>query len=325
MRAARWLAVAAGAMAARAVVRRLGASYDFAGKVVVITGGSRGLGLVLARRFAAEGARLALLARDAGELARAQQELTDDGATALVLRCDVRSQPQINDAISQVSRLLGGIDVLVNNAGGGVGGMIWRVGDDDAAREAFEVNYWSPLALIAAVVPEMRERGTGTIVNVTSVAQVSTWPGFGGYAATKAALGLATETLAMELAPLGIHVVEAIPGPVDTAVQGETRLAPGIDRMIDRVPLGDAREMAERIARAIERDAARVIYPRRAAVGYVLPGLARREARRQAARTARELDPALREALAELIVRTGSQGDEVARQAREAWERERGR
>jgi uncharacterized protein len=199
------------------------------------------------------------------------------------------------------------------------------VGDDDAAREAFEVNYWSPLALVAEVVPGMRERGAGTIVNVTSMAQVNTWPGFGAYAATKAALALATETLAMELGELGIHVVEAIPGPVDTAVQGETRLAPGITKMLDRVPLGDPRVMAELIVAAVERGRDRVIYPRRAAIGYVLPGLMRRETRRQAARTARELDDETRAALGELVVRTGSHGDEVARQARALWERERGR
>src|SRR5207244_4240475 len=131
---------------------------------------------------------------------------------------------------NEAEETLGGIDILVNNAGGGVGGRIAAVADRDEAREAFETNYWSPLALINALLPAMAERGWGAVVNVTSMAQVSTWPGFGGYAATKAALGVATETLAMELTDSGVHVIEVIPGPVDTAVQGETRLAPGIER-----------------------------------------------------------------------------------------------
>jgi short-subunit dehydrogenase len=199
------------------------------------------------------------------------------------------------------------------------------VGDDDVAREAFEVNYWSPLALLHALVPAMGERGRGAVVNVTSMAQVSTWPGFGAYAATKGAFGVATETLRMELADSGVHVMEVIPGPVDTAVQGETRLAPGIARMLDRSGLGDAGELARIIVSGLERGRSRVIYPRRARIAYVLPMLARWEARRQAARAASELDPETRRALEGLVVRTGSMGDDVARAAREAWEKERGR
>jgi hypothetical protein len=199
------------------------------------------------------------------------------------------------------------------------------VGDGEEARDAFETNYWSPLALIKALVPPMKERGHGAVVNVTSMAQVSTWPGFGAYAATKGAFGVATETLAMELAASPVRVLEVIPGPVDTAVQGETRLAPGIERMLDRTPLGDATVLARLTAVALERGKTRLIYPRRARLGYVLPTLARWDARRLAARAAEETDEATRAALEGLVVRTGSSGDEVARQAREAWERERGR
>jgi short-subunit dehydrogenase len=199
------------------------------------------------------------------------------------------------------------------------------VGDDDEAREAFEVNYWSPLALTRALVPAMRERGAGAVVNVTSMAQVNTWLGFGAYAATKAALGLATETLRLELTESGVHVLEAIPGPVDTAVQGETRLVPGVDRMLDRVPLGDAGEMARRIVSALERHRPTVIYPGRARLAYLFPGLARADSRRLVRRVIADTDPAVLEAVLGLVVRTGSGGDEAARLARENWERERGR
>jgi short-subunit dehydrogenase len=171
----------------------------------------------------------------------------------------------------------------------------------------------------------MRERDDGAVVNVTSMAQISTWLGFGAYAATKAALGVATETLRLELSGSPIHVLEAIPGPVDTAVQGETRLVPGIEKMLDRIPLGDAKEMARRIVTALERRRATVIYPRRAAFAYVLPTLARADSRRLAARVAGDLDADALEGVLSLVVRTGSHGDPVAREAREAWEASRGR
>jgi hypothetical protein len=293
---------------------------------VLLTGASSGIGRELARELAARGDRLAVAARRRDRLESLADEVAGTGRERpVVLEADLARRGAAAALAEEAVAALGGVDVLVNNAGGGVGGQIATVGDRDEAREAFEVNYWSPLALVRALLPGMRERGAGTIVNVTSMAQVSTWPGFGAYAATKSALANATETLRLELAGTGIHVLEAIPGPVDTAVQGETRLAPGIEKMLSRVPLGDAREMARRIVRAMERGDAHVIYPRRAAVAYHLPSLSRRDTRRMVAKVARDTDPTVVEALEGLVVRTGSQGDEMARIARDAWEQSRGR
>jgi short-subunit dehydrogenase len=302
------------------------AGIQIAGSRVLLTGASSGIGRELARELATRGAMLAISARRRSLLDTLADEITADGwATPAVIEADLSRRGAARALAAEAEKALGRIDVLVNNAGGGVGGRIAAVGDRDEAREAFETNYWTPLALINALAPAMEERGGGAIVNVTSMAQVSTWPGFGAYAATKAALGVATETLAMELLGTDIHVLEVIPGPVDTAVQGETRLAPGIERMLSRTPLGDPAELARLIARALERGQSRLIYPRRARLAYVLPALVRRDARRLAARTAKETDAATREALGSLVVRTGSMGDEIARQAREAWERDRGR
>ena len=296
------------------------------GSGVLLTGASSGIGRELARELGARGARLVIAARRRALLDEVAAEITARGGSApVVVGTDLSERGAAADLAEQARSALGGVDVLVNNAGGGVGGRIAIVGDADAAREAFEVNYWSPLALVAALAPDMQQRGHGAVVNVTSMAQVSTWPGFGAYAATKGAFGVATETLAMEMAGSGVHVMEVLPGPVDTAVQGETRLAPGIGRMLDRVPLGDARELAKLVVRALERGRARVIYPRRTAFAYVLPTLARWDARRQAARADAEVDPETRAALEDLVVRTGSMGDDIARAAREAWETERGR
>jgi short-subunit dehydrogenase len=297
-----------------------------AGSRMLLTGASSGIGRELAEALGARGAVLAITARRRSLLEELADEIEAGGGTVpVVLEADLSNRGAAQALASEAEDALGQIDVLINNAGGGVGGRIAAVGDRDEAREAFEVNYWSPVALIRALVPAMAERGRGAVVNVTSMAQVSTWPGFGSYAATKAALAVATETLAMELVETGVKVIEAIPGPVDTAVQGETRLAPGIEQMLDRTPLGDPAVLARLIVQALEQGKARVIYPRRARIAYVLPTLVRRDTRRLAARTAKEVDPATREALGSLVVRTGSMGDEIARKARGAWERERGR
>ena len=294
------------------------------GASVLLTGASSGIGRELAPVLAGRGARLAISGRREGALAAVADAIERSGhERPAVVPADLARRGAAAELAEEARAALGRVDVLVNNAGGGVGGSQWAVGDGDAAREAFEVNYWSPLALVQALVPAMRERRRGAVVNVTSMAQVSTWPVFGAYAATKAALALSTETLRLELSNSGVHVLEAIPGPVDTAVQGETRMAPGIERMLDRVPLGDAGEMARRIVAALERGRTRVVYPRRAAFAYVLPALMRLDTRRHAAKVARETDPATLEGLLSLVVRTGSGGD--TQQAREAWEAARGR
>lgn len=301
-------------------------SLELAGSGVLLTGASSGIGRELAKELAGRGARLAVSARRRGLLESLAEEIGAGGRAApVVIEGDLSRKGTAEALAARSESELGAVDVLVNNAGGGVGGRICAVGDGAEAREAFETNYWSPIALTKALVPGMTARGRGAVVNVTSMAQVSTWPGFGGYAVTKAALALATETLAMEMADSPVRVLEVIPGPVDTAVQGETRLAPGIERMLDRTPLGDPAVLARLVADALESGKRRLIYPRRARVGYMLPAVIRWEARRQAARAARETDEATREALEGLVVRTGSSGHEVARAAREAWERQRGR
>jgi len=258
------------------------------------------------------------------------QTLADEVAAAghprpVVLPVDLSRPGEARRLARAAVAALGDVDVLVNNAGGGVGGTQWSVGDGDAGREAFELNYWSPLALVHELVPPMRERGRGAVVNVTSMAQVASWPGFGGYAATKAAFALSTVTMQYELTGSGVLTVEVIPGPVDTAVQGESRLLPGFDRMIARTPMGDPDALAQRIVRALQRGRTRVVYPERARVAYWLPGVARWYAHRLATRTWSALDADTRERMMTMVVRSGSQGDAVAREARDAWERARTR
>jgi uncharacterized protein len=302
------------------------ARFELTDQKVLLTGASSGIGRELALVLAGRGARLVLTARRTDRLDALADEIADRGRPRpATIVADLARRGAAAKLADEAQALLGEIDVLVNNAGGGAGGSQWSVGDGDAAREAFEVNYWSPLALTRALVPAMRRRGHGAVVNVTSMAQVTTWLAFGAYAATKGALAVATETLRLELSGSPVHVLEAIPGPVDTAVQGETRLVPGIDRMLARVPLGDAAEMARRIVSALERRRPTVIYPRRAGLAYLFPTLARADARRLALRVTAETNTEALEGVLSLVLRTGSHGDESARQARDQWEQAHGR
>lgn len=302
---------------------------DVSGARVLLTGASSGIGRALARHLAAEGAHLAVAARREHLLEELADEVAERGAPRpVVLRADLSVRGTAARLASRAVAALGAADVLVNNAGGGAGGSQWATGDGDAARAAFEVNYWSPVALAAALVPGMRERGAGVVVNVTSAAQVITWPAFGPYAATKAALAAATETLRLELIGSGVSVMEVVAGPVDTAVQGETRLIPGIGDMLDRAyggRLGEPEQLAEHIVEGIRRGRSRIVYPRRTWTAYAVPTLARAMVARHARRAWSELQPELREAFLSLEVRTGSMGNEAAVAAREQWEASRGR
>jgi uncharacterized protein len=295
--------------------------YPVAGRRILLTGASSGIGRALARELAARGAALAVAARREGLLEELAGEIEREGGSRpVVLASDLSKRGAAAELAQRATAELGGVDALVNNAGGGVGGTQWAVGDHDAAREAFEVNFWSPVALAAALVPPMRERRSGAVVNVTSMAQVTTMWAMGHYMASKAALARATEALRLELTGSGVHVLEVIPGPVDTAVQAETRLVPGAGEVLDRAPLGDAPALARLAVRALERGRPRVIYPRPMRALYALPLIDRWYMPRQARRVADRIDTEDAR-----VIRSGSMGDDVAREARAAWEREHAR
>jgi short-subunit dehydrogenase len=201
------------------------------GKRVLLTGASSGIGHEAALRLADRGARLALVARRRERLESLADEIAGRGhARPAVLAADLGSRGAAAEVASEALAELGGVDVLVNNAGGSVQGLAWVAGDRDEARAVFETNLWSPLAMVAVLAPGMIERGGGAIVNTGSMAQVSPFPHLGHYAASRAALALATETMRLELAPRGVRVVELALGPVDTAGSHENRVLTGAPR-----------------------------------------------------------------------------------------------
>ena len=149
-------------------VLQWGRQENLYGQVVMITGGSRGLGLALAREFARMGCRLVLAARDAQELARAQQDLTQRGTEVLAVPCDVTNQEQVRSVVDQATQRFGRVDIVVNNTGIiQVGPMSTTTVEDFAS--ALDVMFWGALYPTLAVLPQMRARRSGHIVNITSI------------------------------------------------------------------------------------------------------------------------------------------------------------
>lgn len=188
---------------------------SFKDKVVLISGGSRGLGLIMARRFGREGAKLVLLARDEMELNRAIQELTDDGINAISKVCDITDEQQVKDAVAHAHEHFGTIDVLINNAG------IIQVGPmDSMTKEDYELalntHLWGVIYLTNAVLPIMRENKGGRIVNIASVGANISVPHLLPYCVSKFALRGFSEGISGELRKENILVTTACPGLMRT-------------------------------------------------------------------------------------------------------------
>jgi short-subunit dehydrogenase len=194
----------------------------------LITGGSRGLGLEVARLFARRGMPLILTARHATDLASAARELSR-WTEVLALPGDVADPAHAERLVRAGIERFGRIDVLVNNASA-IGPSPMPNLDAyplDALAEVLRINVIAPLHLAQLVLPGMRERGTGLIVNVTSDAAINAYPGWGGYGASKAALEHLSKVLASELEGTGIRVYVVDPGDMNTQLHREAE--PGVD------------------------------------------------------------------------------------------------
>src|SRR6476620_2220643 len=210
------LGVIAGALGAFAGRQLVSGSrqIDFNNRVVVITGGSRGLGLVLARQLASEGARLCLLARDEEELRRAAEQFPPD-VEVMIVRCDVRRRADVRAAVDAILERWGEIDVLINNAGVIQVGPLEHMTRGDF-ENAMATHFWGPLHLMFEIVPFMRQRGFGRIVNVSSIGGRLAVPHLAPYCASKFALTGLSDAVRAELAPHGIRVTTVAPGLMRT-------------------------------------------------------------------------------------------------------------
>jgi NAD(P)-dependent dehydrogenase (short-subunit alcohol dehydrogenase family) len=186
--------------------------YSFRDKVVLVTGGSRGLGLVLSRKLAGAGARLVLLARDPHELDRAKSEL---GRDTLTIQCDLLDRAQIDVAVQQALQHFGRIDIVINNAGIIEVGPIEHTQRSDF-EQAMGVHFWAAFDIIWQVLPQMRAQRAGRIVNISSIGGKIAVPHLAAYSASKFALTGFSDAIRSELARDNIKVTTVCPGLMRT-------------------------------------------------------------------------------------------------------------
>lgn len=190
-------------------------AMDFRGRVAVISGGSRGLGLAISRQLAHEGARLALLARDEAELERARKELEGLGAQVITIQCDVTHAEAAKDAIEQVVSHFGALDVLVNNAGIITVGPLEHMSDKEF-EDTINLHIWAPLHLTRAAIPHMKQAGAGRVVNIASSGGKIAMPHLMPYSVSKFGQVGLSDGFRHELAKDNILVTTVCPGMIRT-------------------------------------------------------------------------------------------------------------
>jgi NAD(P)-dependent dehydrogenase (short-subunit alcohol dehydrogenase family) len=266
-------------LAARAMTRKW-REFDFTDKTVLITGGSRGLGLVMAREFASRGARVAICARDTEELERARADLQRRGASVLAVPCDVTERAQVGELVNIVREHFGGIDVLVNNAGVIQVGPVEVMTVEDY-EEVMKAHFWGPLYAILAVLPEMRGRRSGRIVNISSIGGKISVPHLVPYSASKFALVGLSEGLRAELQKDGVIVTTVCPGlmrtgsPRNATFKGQHRAEYAWFSISDSLPVTsmNAERAASQIVEACRRGDAEIVLSIQAQLAVKFHGL----------------------------------------------------
>jgi NAD(P)-dependent dehydrogenase (short-subunit alcohol dehydrogenase family) len=193
-------------------------THAFDGRVVLITGASRGLGRAMAMAFAREGARLSLCARGVADLDAVAAEIRRGGADVLAIAADVASEVDQERLASLTLDRFGHVDVLINNASSLGPTPLPLLADTDpmAFAEVMGVNLYAPFRLTQAVLGSMLLRRSGLIVNVSSDAAVNGYPGWGAYSVAKAGLDSLTRVWAAELEGTGVSILSVDPGDMDT-------------------------------------------------------------------------------------------------------------
>ncbi len=241
-------------------------------KVALVTGASSGIGAELARQLAARGARVALVARRRERLESVAAEIEKAGGRASVHACDVARRPAVAEAARDACAAWGGVDVLVN-AAGVARHVLFEDHDVEDIEALLRTNLNGTIYWIKELLPRLRERGRGWIVNVSSFAGKVAQPDEAAYSASKYAITGLSRALSMELAPRGIHVLCVHPALVRTEMFTPEVMA----RMPRTRPrFMEAPDFARRVLRALERGETEVTLPRRygwvAMLAEMLPG-----------------------------------------------------
>ena len=214
----------------------------FAGRVVLVTGGGGGIGGATCARFAQEGAQVAVFDRDAEAAGRVALGIVAEGGRAQAFACDITDRPSVDAAVAQVLSQMGGIDVLVNNAGWDVFLPFTKTVPEQWER-LIAINLTGALHMHHAVLPGMMERKGGRIVNIASDAARVGSSGEAVYAACKGGLVAFSKTLAREHARHNITVNVVCPGPTDTALFADYKKGAGNPEKLEEafrrsIPLG---------------------------------------------------------------------------------------
>jgi NAD(P)-dependent dehydrogenase (short-subunit alcohol dehydrogenase family) len=275
--------LAAGLLVGGVALARYLRRFSLEGRVVLVSGGSRGLGFVLAREAGRQGARIVTCARDENELQTAAEQLRAEGIEVLTVPCDLRDPGDIRRMVRAAEERFGGIDVLVHNAGVIQVGPLAEMTLEDY-REAMDIHYWAAVHLVQAVVPGMKARGEGRIALITSVGGRIAVPHLTPYTASKFALVGYSEALRAELAPHGILVTTVVPSlmrtgsPLHAFFKGQHRLEYSWFTLSDSMPLISigVQRAARRILEAVEQGRADLVlnFPTSLAVRFhgVFPG-----------------------------------------------------
>ena len=219
---------------------------------VIVTGASSGIGRAIALEFARRGARVALAARSEQALHELATEIRGQGSEAIVIPSDVTIAAEVERMAKETIRALGGIDVLLNNAGVGLNATIADASGSDV-EALFRLNVLAAADVIRAVITIMRAQRRGMIVNISSVAGRIVVPRIGYYSASKFALTAIGDALRMEESQYGIRVMNVFPGTTRSSF-GKNRLGASGSLPHQRMPAVPAEKVARRIATAVERN-----------------------------------------------------------------------
>ncbi|HEX8925407.1 MAG TPA: SDR family NAD(P)-dependent oxidoreductase [Terriglobales bacterium] len=277
-------ATAAAAVGTALIARALWNSVnleDFTGRTVIVTGGTRGLGLCLSEEFVRLGCRVAVCARDEGEVQRAVTLLQRSGAQVFGAMCDVAKQDEVNAFVKRVNDIFGPVDVLVNNAGViQVGPLESQTVDD--FREAMDIMFYGQLYFTMAVLPQMRERRRGNIANISSIGGKLAVPHLLPYSAAKFASVGFSEGLTAEVAKDGIRVTTVCPGLMRTGsyqnawFKGDNAKEYAWFSLGAALPITaiDAHRAARSIVRAMRRGQAEIVLSIPAKLAALIHGIA---------------------------------------------------
>jgi len=237
---------------------------------VAITGASSGIGAALVSEFVRAGASVTMVARRQAEMEALASRVGGRTQIFAIDLCDLR---RACDWLAPAAARFGPIDVLINNAAMQIAEP--TVECDPAALDAqIALNLTAPMRLTHAVLPEMLQRGAGTIVDISSMVALAALPGMWAYNATKAGLAAASESLRCELRGSGVHIITAYLGVVDTPLS-RNGFAPYPDWVRSFLLQGDAEELARRVRSAVELGQSRIIYPLAYQLPRMFPGISR--------------------------------------------------